>query len=654
MRKRILSRVDVLESEERSRKLDQQSSAATISFFYRKIVLAYYVGGLKPNDEDPGEAEARALNYESRKDYLEALLKGEKQEINTRFENACRRLFGQVGLDFDRSLPNALIDAFLQLVTELPQPWLKWLQSNVQEACRSAPIGDTSNIPLEFFSLQLQRSGCATKVSRKSRVFTQISQTLFSPRPEDLLREECKACFWTFRRYIRPTMRCGWWQREVADELQRFYRKLTNGERPKLVLMAPPQHGKTEQVTDFLAWIAGKHPDLKTIFASYSDELGVRVNRDLQRIMRSERYAAIFGHRVGETGSGWHRNSNLVEYVGYRGSFRNTTVEGQITGHGLDIGVVDDPIKGTLEVRSKLVRDKTWDWLTDDFFTRFSESAGLLMIMTRWHLDDPVGRFIERFPEAKILRYPAIAEEDEKHRRKGEALFPQHKSLEFLMERRAPMTQAGWESVYQQHPIPVGGGLFPIEQLKIVPAVNREEIKRSVRYWDKAGTADGGAFTVGVLMHWLHDGRFMIADVRRGQWAALDRETVIKSTADVDGQTFPHHFIWVEQEPGSSGMESAAATIRMLAGFKVRADRVTGNKVDRAQPYAAQVQAGNVFLLPGEWNRAFIDEHETFPAGKFKDQVDAAAGAFSKLTTGSTYDTSMKWVDHTDGKKDPE
>ena len=76
MRKRILSRVDVLEKEERSRKLDQQSSVATISFFCRKIVLAYYVGGLKPDDEDPGEAEARALNYESRHDYLDALFNG--------------------------------------------------------------------------------------------------------------------------------------------------------------------------------------------------------------------------------------------------------------------------------------------------------------------------------------------------------------------------------------------------------------------------------------------------------------------------------------------------------------------------------------------------------------------------------------------------
>src|SRR5206468_1615862 len=78
---------------------------------------------------------------------------------------------------------------------------------------------------------------------------------------------------------------------------------------------------------------------------------------------------------------------------------------------------------------------------------------GLLMIMTRWHVDDPVGRYIKRFPEAKMLRYPAIAEQDETNRRKGEALFPQHKSLSFLMERKKVMTQAGWESEYQQNPI---------------------------------------------------------------------------------------------------------------------------------------------------------------------------------------------------------
>ena len=102
MRRRTLRRLDVLEKEERSRKPQRQASLATMFFFCRKIVLAYYVGGLR-SDEDPGEAEARALNYESRNDYLDALFTGEEQEINKRFKNAARRLFAAVGLNFDRS-----------------------------------------------------------------------------------------------------------------------------------------------------------------------------------------------------------------------------------------------------------------------------------------------------------------------------------------------------------------------------------------------------------------------------------------------------------------------------------------------------------------------------------------------------------------------
>jgi hypothetical protein len=75
-----------------------------------------------------------------------------------------------------------------------------------------------------------------------------------------------------------------------------------------------------------------------------------------------------------------------------------------------------------------------------------------VIITTRWHADDPVGRFIARNPDARILRYPAIAEHDEMQRRKGEALFPQHKSLSFLMERKNLMTQSEWECEYQQSP----------------------------------------------------------------------------------------------------------------------------------------------------------------------------------------------------------
>src|SRR6266704_1015900 len=148
---RILRRVDFLEKAERSRQVEQLSSLATSFFFCRKVVLAHYLGGLEADDEDPGEAEARALNYESRDDYLEALFKGEKSEINNRFKNAACRLFAQAGLDFDRSPPSALFESFVRLLHELPPQWMNWLKSSLPEECRIAPTGTDSNMPLKFF-----------------------------------------------------------------------------------------------------------------------------------------------------------------------------------------------------------------------------------------------------------------------------------------------------------------------------------------------------------------------------------------------------------------------------------------------------------------------------------------------------------------------
>ena len=152
-------------------------------------------------------------------------------------------------------------------------------------------------------------------------------------------------------------------------------------------------------------------------------------------------------------------------------------------------------------------------WFTDDFFGRFSDHAGFLMIMTRWHLEDPAGQWLEHFPETKVLRYPAIAEKDEPFRKKGQPLFPELKSLDFLNARRKVLTQASWESIYQQSPIIPGGDMFPIERFNVIASINRSNIKRSVRYVDKAGTKDGGAYTAAVLVHDMLDGTTCVEDV---------------------------------------------------------------------------------------------------------------------------------------------
>jgi predicted phage terminase large subunit-like protein len=468
---------------------------------------------------------------------------------------------------------------------------------------------------------------------------------------EEMAQARARESFLDFRRYIRPQLIVGWWVRDVAQKLQSFHNDLVAGKRPKLALMAPPQTGKSWTVTDFIAWVAGNNPDKKTIFGSYSDDLGVRTNTELQRIYSTDAFKGIFpGTRISEahtTSDRWKRNESLIEYVNRGGSFRNTTVAGQINGLELHLGVIDDPLKGRAEAHSPTIRDKTWEWFADDFMSRFAKDGALLVVMTRWHKDDLLGRFIEKFKDdVRVLRYPAIAEHDELHRKKGEALFPEHKPLDFLMERRKLLTEASWESIYQQNPITVGGGMFPIEKLKVVPHFDRSQVTATVRYFDKAGTAsEDAAFTAGARMHLMKNGGYIISHMMRGQWSALEREEKIKAWVETDASEFGSYEVWVEQEPGSGGKESAESTIRMLAGHCVYADKVTGDKVLRAEPFAAQVQGGNVGLVAGDWCSAFLDEAEVFPAGKWKDQVDAAAGAFSKLSAGTAYLTDYdKWL----------
>jgi hypothetical protein len=123
--------------------------------------------------------------------------------------------------------------------------------------------------------------------------------------------------FWVYRQMIDSTFVKNWWQKHAALYLQRFYNDIEAGKRPKLVLQAPPQHGKSRMVTDFITWAAGKNPDLSTIFASYSDELGTTANLRFQRILELPVYRKIWWntHLAGNDDEGrWQRNTSVCEY----------------------------------------------------------------------------------------------------------------------------------------------------------------------------------------------------------------------------------------------------------------------------------------------------------------------------------------------------
>src|SRR6185369_13014740 len=148
-----------------------------------------------------------------------------------------------------------------------------------------------------------------------------------------------------------------------------------------------------------------------------------------------------------------------------------------------------------------------------------------------------------------------------------------------------------------------------------------------VRAWDTAASDGKGDFTAGVLMGVDESGRFYIGDVVRGQWETDERNRIVRQTAEIDG---PDVGIRGAQDPGSAGKHAALAFVRLLAGFAVMTEAVSGQKTTRADPFSAQVNAGNVTLIRGEWNRAFVEELRTFPLGMNDDQVDAAADAFTE------------------------
>ena len=466
---------------------------------------------------------------------------------------------------------------------------------------------------------------------------------------------EARRSFWAYRRYINPKMKIGWWQYEIAAILQQFYEELAAGKRPKYIIQAPPQHGKSQQIVDFVSWVAGKSPALKTIYASYSERLGVRANMRLQRLYDSEKYSRVFpathinaSNAVTVSGQVL-RNREILEYVGQEGFFRNTTVRGSITGESLDLGIVDDPIKGRAEANSLTIRDAAWEWFTDDFGTRFSDEAGMLMILTRWHLDDPAGRLQEADPTVKVFRYPAIAEEDDEHRKTGEALFPEHKSLDFLEGQKARMGSDNWDSLYQQNPRQRGGGLIKsawFGRYRVLPKIKHRRI-----YVDTAQkTKEMNDYSVFECWGLGDDGYLYLLDVIRDKWEApeLRRRAQDFWRKHASATSYPLAKFGALQRLCIEDKSSGTGLIQEIKDLDDGRIPVAGiprstDKYSRAQDIVGYIESGYV-RIPEDaaWVSDFTTECERFTGlgDTHDDQVDPMIDAIKDMLAGgkSIYD----------------
>lgn len=184
---------------------------------------------------------------------------------------------------------------------------------------------------------------------------------------------------------------------------------------------------------------------------------------------------------------------------------------------------------------------------------------------------------------------------------------------------RARIRDGNWE-------ISDPGSLFDRSWFAIVDAPPAAALSRC-RAWDLAASTDGKR-TAGVGLVKCAEGLWLVEDVVIGKWKPGERDRIIKQVAEIDGRGVPQIF---EQEPGSSGVDQSAAVVKLLSGWRVVFVRPTGNKVTRAGPFASQAQAGNVKLLRGRWNSAYLEELHAAP-GVYMDQVDASATGFNFLS----------------------
>ncbi len=424
-----------------------------------------------------------------------------------------------------------------------------------------------------------------------------------------------------------------WHIEYICGELQKVAERVFR-RQPKeydLIVNVPPGSTKsTVASVMFPVWAWTRDKTIRTICGSYAFPLSLHLASMSRRILASDKFRELFPDlALVEEGKGYMVNEG-------GGSRFATTVAGSVTGMHGHFQIIDDPINPREALSGAMLRAAN-DWFDHTLPSRVisKKVTPLILIMQRLHEDDPTGHIIEKRREGALrhISLPVELSEDVRprslRRQYVDGLFdPVRLSRDVLTDLQSELGLYSYAGQYMQRPVPAGQSMFRTTQIRIVDRPPTT-LAAMVRYWDKAGTAKAGCYTVGVKMARDTAGGYGILDVRRGQWEAYERERVMKQTTILDGMGC---VVGIEQEPGSGGKESAQASVRNLAGYRVRLDRPHGDKVLRADPFAVQVNAGNVWVLRGEWNTAYLHELGFFPNGKFKDQVDGSSGAFSMVT----------------------
>lgn len=412
--------------------------------------------------------------------------------------------------------------------------------------------------------------------------------------------------------------------------------RVIDGEMKRLMVFAPPQHGKSEIVSRrFPAYAFGRKPSLRIIGASYSHDLAARMNRDVQRIMDGEEYRTVFPATVipdannRTQAKGALRNSEIFEVIGTGGSYRPAGRGEGITGMSCDLAILDDPVKGAEEAFSPTVRAATWEWYTRDLMTRMSRDGAIVLTMTRWAREDLAGMILSAKDHGwTVLTFPAFAPDEKRdydQREPGVPLCPSRFDAGDLELRKQSLGPLAWSALYMQDPRPEGSAEFPPEWFG--PEVWFDEwpgdwlckvIALDPSKGKEAKAGDYGAFIEAMVSR---DGR-MYVDAQIGRW---NTDTLAEMAVDSCRRFGPDAF-------GCETLQFQqllADNIDRLAKARGIALRTTPLedmtkkliRIRRLTPYLAKREIRFKADSPGV--KLLVEQLQDFPNGTHDDGPDA-------------------------------
>lgn len=438
----------------------------------------------------------------------------------------------------------------------------------------------------------------------------------------------------------------GWAVEAIAEHLQ----AVTDGQIRRLLINVPPGCTKS-MMTNVMwpAWEWGPRGKANHRFISASYEQGL-ATRDLVRC-RDLVLSEWFQQRWPITLKG-DQNEKTYYETSRTGWRKSASVRSALTGYRGDRIIIDDP-HSVKTAESDADRNESLRWFTETVPTRLNKAgeSAIVVIMQRLHEQDIAGLILEDLAQDYTHLMLPMEYERERHCKtmvvmpSGETFEdPRTEEDELLWKERFPaeaneetkraLRSHGGEyavaAQLQQRPAPRGGGAFKKDDFIIVDDI--PEFQRPVRGWDLAATSKkknpNAAYTAGVKMARTTDGRLIILNIVRAQASPGEVKRMLKRTAQADGA---YCQISLPQDPGQAGKAQIADLVALLEGFEAYGSPESGDKEMRAFPFAAQVEAGNVLLARGGWNKDFLKEAEMFPNGRFKDQIDACSRAYAWL-----------------------